>query len=284
MNGHDYSGSRTASALIDLQSGRPIVLDTPFAPPMLQNGNWFHTQESHREIQFAELCSGGLVDIVRGPQGDLEFLVYRDGVGTHQRFVADGTRILVPPNVDRSLLEAVRWPSFVEANDAPRLLLNEIKDALKGYLELADPDYDLVAHFALSTWFSDLSRVTPYLWIVGPYACGKTTLLRLLSAICRRPVLAADITPAALYSLCTHLRPTLLLDELELSATVLDRDLSRLLRNGSTQGQKVFRTGKAYDLFGPKAIVSRQEPPDAALASRALVVAMPLQYGSPAFG
>jgi hypothetical protein len=252
----------------------PIVLDTSLAPTRQQNGTWFHRQGSPRETQFAELCSGGLVDIVRGPQGDLEFLNYRNGVGTRQRSIADGGITLVPPNVDRSLVEAVRWPSFVDANDAPRLLLNDIKDVLKHYSELADPDYDIVAHFALSTWFSDLSRVAPYLWVVGPYSCGKTTLLRMLSALCRRAVLAADVTLAALYTLCTSLCPTLLLDELELRSTVRDRDLARLLRNGSTRGQKVLRAGKAYDLFGPKAIVSRQEPPDAALTSRALVVTM----------
>jgi hypothetical protein len=265
-NGHNSSGSSTAT--IHLSRGRHSVLNSPLAPPG-QNGNWFHT-ESQTEVQFAELLSGGLADLVRGPQGDLEFLTYRDGVGTYQRSVADGTRTLVPPNVDRSLIEAVRWPSFVEANDASRLLLSDIKDLLKHYLELADLDYDLVAHFALSTWFADLSRVAPYLWVVGAHSCGKTTLLRLLSAICRRPALAADITPAALYSLCTSLRPTLLLDELDPSDTVL----LRLLRNGSTLGPKVFRRGKAYDLFGPKVIVSRQESPDAALTSRALVLAM----------
>src|ERR1700690_1439026 len=146
-NGHNSSASRTAG--IHLARGRYIVLNSPLAPPE-QNGNWFHTPESHREVQFAELLSGGLADLVRGPRGDLEFLVYRDGVGTYQRIVADGTRTLVPPNVDRSLLEAVRWPSFVEANDEPRLLLSDIKDLLKHYLELADLDYDIVAHFALS--------------------------------------------------------------------------------------------------------------------------------------
>jgi hypothetical protein len=96
-----------------------------------------------------------------------------------------------------------------------------------------------------------------------------------LSAICRRSALIADITPAALHSHYTSLRRTPLLDELEVGATLRDRDLSRLLRAGSTQGQKVLRTRKAYDLFGPKVIVSRQEPSDAALASRALVIAMP---------
>ena len=119
-----------------------------------------------------------------------------------------------------------------------------------------------------------MGSFAPYLWVIGPYSGGKTTLLRLMSALCRRAVRAADITPAAFYSLCEALRPTLLLDELELDSTARNRDLVRFFRSGSTQGQKVLRPGKAYDLFGPRAIVSRQEPPDAALASRTLAVAM----------
>ena len=145
---------------------------------------------------------------------------------------------------------------------------------LRQYVDLDDRDYDLAAHYSLHSWFGDVGSVAPYLWVIGPSSGGKTTLLRLMSALCRRAVRAADITPAALYSLWGALRPTLLLDELELDSTARSRDLGRLLRSGSTQGQKVLRHGKAYDLFGPKVIVSRQEPPDAALASRALFVAI----------
>jgi hypothetical protein len=58
-------------------------------------------------------------------------------------------------------------------NDTPGSLLNDIKNLLRTYLELADRDYEIGAHFVLSTWFSDLSRVAPYLWIIGPFSCGK---------------------------------------------------------------------------------------------------------------
>jgi hypothetical protein len=153
-------------------------------------------------------------------------------------------------------------------------LLSEINGVLRTYLDLEESDRKLVGNFALCTWLNDLQEVAPYLWIIGPYSCGKTTLLRLLGAICRRPVIAGDISPAALYTLSTSVRPTLLLDEFEMARDARSRSLQHLLRNGSSQGQRVFRGPKAYDVFGPKAISSRQGPGDAALASRGLVVTM----------
>jgi hypothetical protein len=232
------------------------------------------TQPPHREVQFAPLAAGGLVDLVRGRLGDLELVVYRDGAASVQGSVQDGDTILVPPSVDYSLLQAVRCPKAVTACETPQALLDEIREFFQHYLEIGEAESKLVAHFALSTWLNDLYTVAPYLWIIGPHSGGKTTLLRALSAICRRPVLVGDITPASIYSLCTSLRPTLLLDECEPGSDARSRDLQRLLRTGTTQGQKVFRGPKAYDVFGPKAIASRQVPPDAALLSRALVVAM----------
>ena len=172
----------------------------------------------------------------------------------------------MPPSVDCSLLQVVRCPKSVGDYQTPQALLGEIaRDILQHYLEMDEAESKIVSYFALSTWLEDLCAVAPYLWIVGPHSGGKTTLLRALGAICRRPVLVGDITPASIYSLCTSLHPTLLLDEFEPSSDARGRDLQRILRTGTTQGQNVFRGPKAYDVFGPKAIASRQVSPDAAL-------------------
>ncbi len=181
---------------------------------------------------------------------------------------------MVPPFADYSLLQAVRYPTCVAACETPQALLAEIREFLQHFLEIGEAESKPVAYFALSTWLTDLYTVAPYLWIVGPHSAGKTALLRALSAICRRPVLVGDITAASIYSLCTSHRPTLLLDEFESGSDRRSRDLRRLLRSGTTQGQKVFRGPKAYDVFGPKVIASRQVSPDAGLLSRALVVVM----------
>ncbi len=273
-NGHNNGRSEMTSPLIHIPDGRAVVVEHRRARGKGQIGQGTFPSTPSRVVQFARLRSGGLVDLVLGPSGSLSLLIYYpNGKATVQDYLSDGGMTLVPPKVHSSVAEAVRWPIFVDTNDTPRQLLDDMKSVLRQYVDLDDRDYDLVAHFCLQSWFGDVGSVAPYLWVIGPYSGGKTTLLRLMSALCRRAVRAADTTPAALYSLCEVLRPTLLLDEVELDSTARSRDLGRLLRSGSTQGQKVLRPGKAYDLFGPKAIVSRQEPWDAALASRALVVA-----------
>lgn len=273
-NGCNNGRSEMTNPLIHLLDGHAEVVESPRKKGRGQIGQGAFPSAPFLPVQFARLPSGGLVDLVLGPSGSLSLLIYRNGKATVRDYFSDGRRTLVPPTVDRSIAEAVRWPTFVDTNETPRQLLDDMKRLLRQYVDLDDRDYDLAAHFSLYSWFGDVGSVAPYLWVIGPSSGGKTTLLRLMSALCRRAVRAADITPAALYSLCGALRPTLLLDEVELDSTARSRDLGRLLRSGSTQGQRVLRHGKAYDLFGPKIIVSRQEPSDSALASRALFVAI----------
>jgi hypothetical protein len=140
-----------------------------------------------------------------------------------------------------------------------------------------DPSHrKLLAHFALYTWVSDLLRVAPYIWVVGPSGYGKTILLQILSAICRRSILVSDVSMGGLYRVITKYHPTLLLDEFEVGNDSERRRLLRLLRAGSTMGQSVLRASGVFDLFGPKVIASRQEVGDAALESRGFfVVARP---------
>lgn len=76
--------------------------------------------------------------------------------------------------------------------------------------------------------------------------------------------------------------PTLLIDEFETGSRASDRDRARLLRSGSTPGVHVIRGSKVYDTFCAKVVVSRQEPSDTALASRAIFIPlMPTHRGLP---
>ena len=231
-------------------------------------------QSLTRESQFEVLPDGVLIDLVRERSGEIGFVVWRDGTPKFCSTFQNENVTLVPPKVDRSFLDALRLPKSLGTSETPRALLSEIDDVLSTYLDLREPDRKLVGYFALCTCLNDLLQVAPYLWILGPLACGKSTLLRLLTAICRRSLIAGDVSSAALYTLSTSLRPTLLLDEFEMSGDARSRSLEHLLRNGSSQGQTVFRGSRGYDVFGLKAIASRRGTGDAALASRGLIVTM----------
>ena len=276
-NGRGKDRAETAITLIHLPDHRSTPLEVVNSPKGGRNGPIKHppaAQSLTRETEFEVLPDGRLIDLVLERSGEIRFVVSGDGTPTFPATIQHGHVTLVPPKVHRTFVDALRWPKSLGTCETPRTLLGEIDDVLCRYIDLDESDRKLVARFALCTWLNDLQHVAPYLWIVGPFCCGKSTLLRLLSATCRRSVVAGDISSAALYTLSSSLRPTLLLDEFEMAGDARSRSLQHLLRNGSSQGQRVFRGHRAYDVFGPKAIASRRGAGDAALASRGLVVAM----------
>jgi hypothetical protein len=106
--------------------------------------------------------------------------------------------------------------------------------------------------------------------LVGLPCSGKSTVLRLLSLLCRRSLLTADITSAALYSVCDRLTPTLLIDETGTAGN--SKVLFHLLRTGASRDVIALRRDQSFRAFGAKAVSWTELPNDAALNSRCIVV------------
>jgi len=87
--------------------------------------------------------------------------------------------------------------------------------------------------------------------------CGKTTLLTVLSELVNRPVIAANISPPALFRVIEQTRPTLLIDEADTFLSAKD-ELRGILNSGYTRKTayvlRVFR-GPASCRLGPSPIV-----------------------------
>ena len=255
---------------IRLTNGRSLPIE--FVTRFKHGSNNDAIQRLHggrsREIEFAHLPSGTLIDLVRDSSGELVFAVFQDGATSLQREVHHEDFKFITPQVDSGLTRAVHFPTAVGSSHTARQLLLEIEEVFNLYADCDLSHRKLLAHFALYSWVADLLPVALYIWVVGPYGYGKSTLLQIMSAICRRSILAGDISLASLYRVTTEYHPTLLLDELEAGKDSRSRHLLRQLRAGSTMDQKVLRASKAYDLFGPKIIASRIGTGDAALESR----------------
>jgi hypothetical protein len=217
-----------------------------------------------------------LVETIRDPADParLAFLDWRDGEYTVVPQVEHLGTIYVPPTEGAGLVSHLTLPSGIRPCGELHELLADLRKTIKEFVEISDRDILLIQSVVLATWFPDLFDSVPYLWLVGPPGSAKTTLLRLLSCLCRRALLVGDIRAAALYQLVDRVDCTLLIDELELSGSRSDLDILRLLRTGSTPGIPAVRNGQLYSTSAFKVIASRQLPDDTALVNRAVVISM----------
>ena len=149
----------------------------------------------------------------------------------------------------RSLYESLVLPAGVQGFRTTRELFNDISALLHKHVMLPSKDCSLLAYWAIATWFTDYLPFLPSVIISGP-ASTADLLLRTLAAVCRRPVLLGELSPAILRKLpINELTPTLLIRESQLS-----RYMSALL-NASNQPGYLFFSGNTFQqLYCPKCV------------------------------
>lgn len=217
---------RVPGPTISLPKGHSLPME--FATIVKPDGKSLDIRKS-REIDFAHFGDGTLIDLVQAGFRELTFAVFQQGAACKQKELRREDIDFVPPSLESGLMQAVRFPKAVGANHTARELLAEIENVLDAYYDCDPADRKLLAHFAIYSWVADLFPIAPYIWILGPWGYGKTTLLQIMSAVCRRSLLAGDVSLASLYRVTTELHPTLLLDEFDSRS----RELLRMLRSGS---------------------------------------------------
>ena len=151
--------------------------------------------------------------------------------------------------------------------------------AVKTYAVLSDPAADAIALWTLHTWLVNEFTISPRLAVTSPTkGCGKTTVLRVLSKVARRPKRAGSISPAALFRGVEQFQPTILLDETE-KYVEHGSDLHALLNEGHCKGAMVWRVlGEKQELrefavFGAIAFARNGKLPDD-LEQRSIIIEM----------
>jgi hypothetical protein len=187
------------------------------------------------------------------------------------------------------LFEAVTpHPAAVSAAE----LLAQIETVIKRHVVLSDHAAAALAVWVLHTYTFDLRDTVAYVAIESPEKrCGKTTLLSVLAALACKPLIASNITVAALFRAIDTCRPTLLIDEADtfLAGNGTLRGLInsgntwrtayvlRLARSRPNRGRRALENTepglKKYSCWCPKVIAMIGRVPDT-IADRSIVVPM----------
>lgn len=123
------------------------------------------------------------------------------------------------------------WPEAVGGAE----LLQEIADVLQLYIVMSDEQATAETLWIVHTYLMDEVDTSPILAITSPTKrCGKTNNERLLKAMVNRPLLASNITAAAIFRTVEKAKPTLLIDELDTFINGVD-ELRGILNSGHTK-------------------------------------------------
>ena len=150
---------------------------------------------------------------------------------------------------------AVTFPA-IEAWDEPvnaAALLEEILATIRSFI-VCDSDTAVAASLWIAfTWFIDRVEVAPIAFIVSPERrCGKTQMLDLFSRLAYRPLVASNISPAAVFRVIEAHSPTLLIDEAD-SFLKENEPMRGVLNSGHTrQSASTIRLEAVGDSFEPR--------------------------------
>lgn len=157
-------------------------------------------------------------------------------------------------------------------------LLHEIEGTIRRFI-ICEPETATAAALWIAfSWSVDVVDVAPLAVITAPEKrCGKSQLLNLIARLCRRPLVASNISPSATFRVIEAHTPTMLIDEAD--AFMRDNEeLRGILNSGHTrQSAYVIRNvgddhePKQFSTWGAKALSGIGALPDT-IMDRAIVL------------
>ena len=158
-------------------------------------------------------------------------------------------RVYQAPDVDETLRRAIRLPKHAADYGTTKRFLAEIRILFERYVGLTRPESSLMSAWVCSTWFPDCASSPPTLMLSGSEIGAAITFFRLLSCLCRRSLILADVNRTGFLSLMP-LQPTLLISQPSGSLKILN-----LWETSNYRGVHVVGSGgKVHNVAGSKAI------------------------------
>ncbi|MDD2324618.1 MAG: DUF3631 domain-containing protein [Alphaproteobacteria bacterium] len=149
------------------------------------------------------------------------------------------------------------WPEPVNG----AALLHEIEQTVHRFIVCEPETARAAALWIAFSWSVEFVDVAPLVVITAPEKrCGKSQLLNLIARLAKRPLVASNISPAAIYRVIEAHCPTLLIDEAD-SFFKDNEELRGVINSGHTrQSAYVWRIEgdklepKQFSTWGAKAI------------------------------
>jgi hypothetical protein len=198
---------------------------------------------------------------------------------------ADG-QIYVPLSPTNTFVERqiILFPSQSTEYADELTLLNSIIDFIHAYLDVAPYIERILAGYVMFSWVADSFEELAYIRAIGDFGTGKTRLLKVVGALCYKPIFANGPTSvSAIFRMLDEHKGTLVLDEADYAESGEQAEIVKILNGGFSKGMPVIKSESvrkgafnptAFDTYGPKVIATRNHFKDRALESRCITLHM----------
>jgi hypothetical protein len=194
-------------------------------------------------------ADGSAIELVSATGNQLNLLLWHEDRQKIAPRIEYRGSVYEAPELDGSLRKAIRFPSDVKEFGTKKQLFAQMQILFERHIGLTSPESALLTAWVCSSWFPDCLPSPPTLMISGPETGPAITLFRLLSCVCRRSLMLADLNRTSLLSLML-LHPTLLVNQPSWSLK-----FSELCRASNHRGIYVVGSrGKVHSVVGSKAL------------------------------
>lgn len=236
-------------------------------------------KEKPKKIISKVLSDGTMLEMIINKEGKSRFAIYTEGLVIYE----DEDLGYRPWSAGNGLItsEVLLFPSKATKYGTNKELFDQIVEYLKKYIELPEHFYNIVAVYCMMTWVYEQFSEVAYLRVLGDFGTGKTRFIKTIGRICYKPMIASgSATPSSLFRILDLVGGTFVFDEADFQGSDMWKEMVKILNSGHTFGGPVLRSerdGKdgefsprAFKVFGPKVIASRNHFGDEALESRCL--------------
>lgn len=244
------------------------------------------TNTTKKNIRKASIVVGNnIAETVYDPvQKKTKFATYQDQKVQYVEYVKAEGEDIYPLDAKNDIVSknVVLLPSEATEFGSEAELISIIQAFIHKYLDISPVFEQIAAYYALFSWLYDRFHELPYLRAIGDFGSGKTRFLQVIGSVCYRPIFTGGATtPSPIFRILNEIKGTLVLDEADFKSSEMSDDIVKILNSGYQRGIAVLRSEgkgvfevKAYDVFSPKVIATRETFNDKALESRFLVEEM----------